>query len=113
MQKFVKDIEELVDAGNTLKEINDAFNKTILRKGDVACPKCGHKIATADDRFECVSCDFTIFKRFMGRMFSEAEVYGLIKNNETDTLSGFSTPRGNKFRAKVRLDEYWHPVIAF
>ncbi len=73
----------------------------------VPCPKCGNEIHEKYKQFQCVKCDFAVWKTLCNRMFEPAEVEKLITDKQIGPLQGFRSKQGFPFAAVLKLnDEY-------
>ncbi len=54
----------------------------------VACPKCGGEIHERYKQFQCVACDFAVWKTLCSRMFELEEVEHLITQRQIGPLAG-------------------------
>jgi DNA topoisomerase-3 len=69
------------------------------------CPKCGGEVHERYKAFQCVKCDFSIWKIISGRMFEVAEVEKLIAEKQIGPLQGFRSKMGKPFAAVLKLNE--------
>jgi DNA topoisomerase-3 len=69
----------------------------------VACPKCGGEVHERYKAFQCVKCDFSVWKTMGGRMFEPEEVEGLLRDKELGPLQGFRSKTGRPFAAVLKL----------
>ncbi len=69
------------------------------------CPKCGGEVHERYKAFQCVKCDFSIWKIISGRMFEVAEVEKLIAERQIGPLQGFRSKMGKPFAAVLKLNE--------
>ena len=67
------------------------------------CPKCGGEVHEKYKQFQCVKCDFAIWKTLGGRMFEIEEVEELISKRQIGPLQGFRSKQGRPFAAMLRL----------
>ncbi|MDR1275356.1 MAG: DNA topoisomerase III, partial [Candidatus Accumulibacter sp.] len=79
----------------------------------VPCPKCGGKIRETYKKFQCQSCDFSLWKIVAGRQFEPAEAETLITKREIGPLTGFRSKTGRAFDALVRLNDENAPEFDF
>jgi DNA topoisomerase-3 len=71
----------------------------------IPCPKCGGEVHERYKAFQCVKCDFSIWKIISGRMFEVPEVEKLIAEKQIGPLQGFRSKMGKPFAAVVKLNE--------
>jgi len=69
----------------------------------VPCPKCGGEVHEKYKFFQCVKCDFSIWKTLCGRMFEPEEVEKLITEKQVGPLQGFMSKKGFPFAAVLKL----------
>ena len=70
----------------------------------VPCPKCGGEIHEQYKVFQCVKCDFSIWKVISGRMFEIAEVETLLTEKQLGPLQGFRSRMGKPFAAVLKMN---------
>lgn len=68
------------------------------------CPKCGGKIKETYKKFQCQSCDFSLWKIVAGRQFEAEEIETLISARTVGPLTGFRNKMGRPFNAIIRLN---------
>ncbi|MFN7140143.1 MAG: DNA topoisomerase III, partial [Limisphaerales bacterium] len=69
----------------------------------VPCPKCGGKIKETYKKFQCTSCDFSMWKIVAGRQFEIPEVEELISKKQVGPLQGFRSKMGRPFAAIIKM----------
>jgi len=69
----------------------------------VPCPKCGGEVHEKYKFFQCVKCDFSIWKTLCGRMFELEEIEKLITEKQVGPLQGFMSKKGFPFAAVLKL----------
>jgi DNA topoisomerase-3 len=69
----------------------------------VPCPKCGGEVHERYKAFQCVKCDFSIWKIISGRLFENAEIEQLIRERQLGPLQGFRSRMGRPFAAVLKL----------
>jgi len=70
----------------------------------ILCPKCGGEIHERYKQFQCVKCDFAVWKTLCGRMFEMEEVEALIREKQIGPLQGFRSKMGRPFAAVLKLN---------
>jgi DNA topoisomerase-3 len=71
----------------------------------VPCPKCGGEIHEQYKHFQCVKCDFSVWKTLCSRMFEPAEVETLITTKQVGPLQGFMSKKtGRPFSAVLKMN---------
>jgi Zn finger protein HypA/HybF involved in hydrogenase expression len=70
---------------------------------NVPCPKCGGEVHERYKAFQCVKCDFSLWKTISGRMFEMPEVEALIREKQIGPLQGFRSKLGKPFAAVLKL----------
>jgi DNA topoisomerase III len=68
------------------------------------CPKCGGEVHERYKAFQCVKCDFSIWKIISGRLFEAGEIDQLIANRQIGPLQGFRSRMGKPFAAVLKLN---------
>jgi DNA topoisomerase-3 len=71
---------------------------------DVKCPKCGGEIHEQYKQFQCVKCDFAVWKTLCSRMFEPEEVEKLITEKQIGPLQGFRSKQGFPFAAVLKMN---------
>jgi DNA topoisomerase-3 len=69
----------------------------------VPCPKCGSEVHERYKAFQCVKCDFSLWKALSGRMFEIQEVEAFLKEKQIGPLQGFRSKMGRPFAAVLKL----------
>lgn len=69
----------------------------------VPCPKCGGEVHERYKQFQCVKCDFSIWKTISGRMYDFEEVEALLRDKQIGPLQGFRSKMGKPFAAVLKL----------
>jgi len=67
------------------------------------CPKCGGVVQENYRKFQCQSCEFSLWKVTASREWSPEEVAQLITHRFVGPLTGFRSRMGRSFSAGVRL----------
>jgi DNA topoisomerase-3 len=100
-----------------MNHITDATNEMVnrIRDGnipdtafatvDAACPKCGGLVQENYRKFQCLSCDFNMWKVISGREWAAEEVAELIVKKQIGPLTGFRSKMGRPFAASLKLNE--------
>jgi DNA topoisomerase III len=70
----------------------------------VPCPKCGGEVHERYKAFQCVKCDFSIWKILCSRMFEPQEIERLITERQVGPLQGFRSRLGRPFAAVLKLN---------
>ncbi|HWY29866.1 MAG TPA: DNA topoisomerase, partial [Candidatus Acidoferrum sp.] len=73
----------------------------------VPCPKCGGEIHERYKQFQCVKCDFAVWKTLCSRMFEIEEVEQLITQKQIGPLQGFRSKQGFPFAAVLKMNAEW------
>ena len=69
-----------------------------------ACPKCGGEIHEQYKMFQCIKCDFAVWKTLCSRMFEPDEVEKLITEKQVGPLQGFMSKMGRPFAAVLKMN---------
>jgi len=80
---------------------------------DVPCPKCGGLVQENYRKFQCLSCDFNIWKVISGREWAAEEVAELISNRQVGPLTGFRSKMGRPFAASLKLNAEFRAEFDF
>jgi DNA topoisomerase-3 len=80
------------------------------------CPKCARgRIIQGKRGYGCSryreNCDFVVWQEISGKTLTENQVRTLIKKGRTRIIQGFSSRTGEKFAARLQLDEQGRTVI--
>ena len=70
----------------------------------VPCPKCGAEVHERYKAYQCVKCDFSIWKIISGKLLEPEEVEQLIRDRQTAPLQGFRSRLGKPFAAVLKLN---------
>jgi Zn finger protein HypA/HybF involved in hydrogenase expression len=70
----------------------------------VPCPKCGGEVHEKYKAFQCVRCDFSLWKIISSRMFEIQEVEALIRDRQIGPLQGFRSKLGKPFAAVLKMN---------
>src|ERR1041385_9044809 len=68
------------------------------------CPKCGGEVHEKYKFFQCVKCDFSVWKTLCSRMFEPEEVEKLITEKTIGPLQGFRSKKGFPFAAVLKMN---------
>jgi DNA topoisomerase-3 len=71
---------------------------------NVPCPKCGGEVHEQYKHFQCVKCDFSVWKTLCSRMFEPEEVERLITEKQVGPLQGFMSKMGRPFAAVLKMN---------
>ena len=77
------------------------------------CPKCGGKIKETYKKFQCQSCDFSLWKIVASRQFEPEEIEELLTARQIGPLTGFRNKMGRPFSALIKLNENNQPEFDF
>ena len=80
-------------------EIPDTAFATV----EAPCPRCGGAIQENYRKFQCLRCDFSLWKVLSGREWAPEEIAELILQGKVGPLSGFRSRIGRPFVATIRL----------
>ena len=70
----------------------------------VPCPKCGGEIHERYRQYQCVKCDFAMWKTLCGRMFEPEEIEKIITERQIGPLQGFRSKQGFPFAAVLKMN---------
>lgn len=68
------------------------------------CPKCGGLIKETYKKFQCQSCEFSLWKIVAGRQYEAAEIEELLTERKIGPLTGFRNKMGRPFNAIIKLN---------
>ena len=116
---IVAEVKNSREAGIQLPEsIIQERRQAPVTNGIAPCPQC--KIGTVaenDKAFGCSEwrngCGFTIWKIIAKRQITLDEAKSLIKDGQTDLLTGFVSKKGNSFEATLVVDESFKVMMKF
>lgn len=114
LKKVYKDEMEIKDClAFALDEIKD----TLKHKDEVSvdgaagfgkCPVCGGTVKSLSWGYGCSNyqkgCEFSISKKFAGKMLPEEQVKKLLEQGITDEIKGFKSKEGKDFSAKLKVE---------
>jgi DNA topoisomerase-3 len=101
--------------GEFMDHINSLTNELVdrIKNGDIPdtafatleapCPKCGGTVQENYRKFQCLKCDFSLWKVISGREWAPEEVSELIREGKVGPLTGFRSRMGRPFVATLRL----------
>jgi DNA topoisomerase-3 len=69
----------------------------------VPCPKCGAEVHERHQVFQCVKCDFSLWKTVCNRILGAREVEKLIREKQLGPLHDFRDKMGRPFAAIIKL----------
>ncbi len=96
IESMTRELVERIKKG----EIPDTAFATV----DQPCPRCGGIVQENYRRFQCLSCDFSLWKVLSGREWAPEEVAELIRARQVGPLTGFRSKMGRPFSAVIRLN---------
>lgn len=77
------------------------------------CPKCGGVIKENYKKFQCQSCDYSLWKIVAGRQFEISEIEELLSTGRVGPLLGFRNKMGRAFNAEIKLNDEKLPEFDF
>ena len=77
------------------------------------CPKCGGLIKETYKKFQCQSCEFSLWKIVAGRQYEGAEIEELLTERRIGPLTGFRNKMGRPFNAIIKLNAENLPEFDF
>ncbi|RIX48346.1 MAG: DNA topoisomerase III [Rhodocyclales bacterium GT-UBC] len=77
------------------------------------CPRCGGEIRETYKKFQCGSCDYSLWKIVAGRQFEPEEIDILINEGQIGPLTGFRNKMGRTFSAAIKLNDNKEPEFDF
>jgi DNA topoisomerase-3 len=97
IEQVTRDLVERIRHG----DIPDEVYATV----EAPCPKCGGVVQENYRKFQCQSCDFSLWRVVAGREWAPEEVAELITKRFVGPLTGFRSRMGRPFAAGVRLTD--------
>ena len=80
---------------------------------DAPCPKCGGLVQENYRKFQCLSCDFNMWKVISGREWAAEEVAELITKKQIGPLTGFRSKMGRPFAASLKFNAEFRAEFDF
>jgi len=77
------------------------------------CPKCGGLVKETYKKFQCQSCEFSLWKIVAGRQYEASEVEELLTEKKIGPLTGFRNKMGRPFNAIIKLNAENVPEFDF
>ena len=71
---------------------------------DAPCPKCGGLVQENYRKFQCLSCEFNMWKVLAGREWAPEEMAEFIRNKAIGPLTGFRSKMGRPFAASLKMN---------
>ena len=68
------------------------------------CPKCGGLVKETYKKFQCQSCEFSLWKIVAGRQYEASEIEELLTERRIGPLTGFRNKMGRPFNAIIKLN---------
>ncbi len=90
----------------------------VVEEKVLTCPKCGlgqiieGRKGRGCNRYR-EGCDFVVWYEVAGKTLTEKQIVTLIGKGRTGVVKGFRSRAGNKFEARLRLDDNWKVVFEF
>ncbi len=111
-EDFMQHINEATqDMVNRIRDGN--IPDTAFATVDAPCPKCGGLVQENYRKFQCLSCDFSLWKVVSGREWSAEEVATLIRDENIGPLTGFRSKMGRPFAASLKLNAEFRAEFDF
>ena len=92
---------------------NGEIPETAFATVAAPCPKCGSTIQENYRKFQCQSCDFSVWKVTSGREWSPEEIAELVTNRYVGPVTGFRSRMGRPFAAGVKLSAEFRAEFDF
>jgi DNA topoisomerase-3 len=77
------------------------------------CPKCGGLVRETYKKFQCQTCEFSLWKIVAGRQFEAAEIDELLTQRKIGPLTGFRNKMGRPFTALIKMNADNAPEFDF
>ncbi|MDK9703407.1 MAG: DNA topoisomerase III [Sulfuritalea sp.] len=108
MNHIVDKTREMVERIKT-GELPEAAFSTLK----TPCPRCGGVIQENYKKFQCKSCDYSLWKIVAGRQWEPEEMDELLTKRVIGPLQGFRSKMGRPFAAMIKLKEDHTPEFDF
>ncbi|MFH1869544.1 MAG: DNA topoisomerase III [Pseudomonadota bacterium] len=108
MSHIVDKTREMVERIKT-GELPEAAFSTLK----TPCPRCGGVIQENYKKFQCKSCDYSLWKIVAGRQWEPEEIDELLTKRVVGPLQGFRSKMGRPFAAMIKLKEDHTPEFDF
>jgi DNA topoisomerase-3 len=108
MSHIVDKTREMVERIKT-GELPEAAFSTLK----TPCPRCGGVIQENYKKFQCKSCDYSLWKIVAGRQWEPEEMDELLTKRVIGPLQGFRSKMGRPFAAMIKLKEDHTPEFDF
>ncbi|MDR0674162.1 MAG: DNA topoisomerase III [Zoogloeaceae bacterium] len=80
---------------------------------ETPCPKCGGVVRETYKKFQCSTCDFSLWKIVAGRQFEPKEIETLLTEHKIGPLAGFRNKMGRPFAATIRVNDKFETEFDF
>jgi DNA topoisomerase-3 len=108
MNHIVDKTREMVERIKT-GELPEAAFSTLK----TPCPRCGGVIQENYKKFQCKSCDYSLWKVVASRQWEPEEMDELLSKRVIGPLQGFRSKMGRSFAAMIKLKEDHTPEFDF
>lgn len=95
------------------------FTDMPIEKMQNSCPKCGKQLVKQGSFYKCIDnidkehgCSFFVGK-IAGKALNDKQIIQLIEEGQTDVIKGFKNAMGNKFDARLILDNDKNIAFSF
>lgn len=108
------------NSNNSTNNLNGSANSKTMKNtsfSNLTCPICGCEIRKMNWGWGCSGynsgCKFSISNKIAGKSITDKNAKDLISKGITEKITGFNSKKGNKFDAKIILDENHKTVFSF
>ncbi|MBI5861911.1 MAG: DNA topoisomerase III [Rhodocyclales bacterium] len=108
MSHIVDKTREMVERIKT-GELPEAAFSTLK----TPCPRCGGVIQENYKKFQCKSCDYSLWKVVASRQWEPEEIDELLQKRVIGPLQGFRSKMGRAFAAMIKLKDDHTPEFDF
>jgi len=108
MEHIVTQTQEMVERIKHGEIPDEAFSTL-----KTPCPKCGGVIQENYKKFQCKSCEFSLWKVVASRQYEPEEVEELLEKRVVGPLQGFRSKMGRPFAAIIKLNAELQPEFDF
>jgi len=105
IEQVTRDLVDRIRGG----DIPDEAYATV----EAPCPRCGGVVQENYRKFQCQTCEFSLWKVTAGREWAPEEIAELITKRFVGPLTGFRSRLGKPFSAGVRLTDELRPEFDF
>lgn len=110
---FMEKIEGMTKKLTQKGKEENADTSIFARQKFADCPKCGGAVVSYPKAVKCEECDFIIFKTVAGKNITDNQLKKLFEKGQTDKIKGFQNKSGEKFDAKLVMNDNYKISFSF